>query len=125
MTINALAERARGHLTGGKARFDPITLLILSTIISTVIGHYLERWLERCEAKSIRQPGWWARYRLRGRIRDAFTDVHTQKTLWLRTGVHVDGKAMDREYGDEVHAALLAMAAELTDEQIQATLRPC
>lgn len=119
MTTDQLRDRALAHLPGGRARFDPITLLILGAVVSAAIGHYVELGLSKCEAKAIRNPGFIARWKLRRAIRAACNDPRVTASM---AGTQWTPASLDAAHGDDVQAALLALVAGLSDGEIASTI---
>ena len=120
MTRDQLKDRAVASLPGGSARLDPITLIILGAILSTVIARYLSRAMDKCEHKSIRNPGFIARWQLRRAVRAGWRSPEVAAAVGNPS---YSPDALDRAYGDDVHAALLRMAGSLSDAEIDSVIR--
>jgi hypothetical protein len=110
-----LHRRALANATSGNsAQFGPLALLILGAILSAVISHLVQRCLNNIDPVTLRSPGVFRRWQLRRLIRDRCADV---AVLEVACQGGLDAKALDRAYGDTVHAALLATGAGLSEPE--------
>ena len=117
MTQANLRDAVLGRLPADRARFDPITLILIGALISSVVAHFVEEGLAKCEHKAIRNPGMFTRWKLRRAIRSHWSDPSVARAAVIPG---VNAAALDRMYGDDVYAALVATVATLTDAEIDA-----
>jgi hypothetical protein len=109
VTIEEFSEEVCNNieLPDGRKEFDPFTLMILMTAIGTVVSHYVEKWLDKCEHKTIRNPTPAQRIRLRLRVEAVFL---------------VKAPKLMTRYSKPVTDAILKTLASKTDDQVGAAL---
>jgi hypothetical protein len=120
-----LHRRALANATSGNsAQFGPLALLILGAILSAVISHLVAKCLNNVDPVTVRSPGLFKRWQLRRLIRERCGDVAVLEAA--RQG-GLDAPALDRAYGDTVHAALLATGAGLSQPEAMGLTKgaPC
>lgn len=116
LTLPALADRALATLPS-RAKFDPLTLVILSALIGEVCVKLVDECFDTLKPKSIRSPGLIRRQLLWPVIRSATCSprvvAETQGRGW-------DGARVYRELGGDCYEAVLGLGRGLSDGEIAA-----
>jgi|GEM_PF-6231080 len=113
-----LQHRALAHAKNqGTVKLDPISLLILSAILSTVISHLVKRCLNHIDPRSARNPSLYRRWQLRRLVRQGCRD---RSVLEAAHTAERDANVIDRIWGGTAYVALLKTGASLSESEASA-----
>lgn len=114
MTPEDVERRAVDNIPGGPAQFDPLTLLVISAIISAVVRWLVTRCLNRLFPAHVQRPGVFARYRFRQIVRECCSDPAVLRAAGVKSAAEIDD-----ELGKVAYHALLATGAEMSDDEVR------
>lgn len=111
MTNADLVSRALDNVSTPRPQLGPLTLLVLSAVLTAAIEHYVEKCLDRLDGKTLRSPGPVRRWQ-HWRVICGITTEHDGEI----------GAAGRKEVDQLAYDALLKMSAGLTDGEVHAFL---
>lgn len=110
-----LQRRALAHATNqGAVKLDPISLLILSAILSAVISHLVKKCLNHIDPSTVRNPGLYRRWQLRRLVRQGCGDPAVYEQA---QAAGLDVGATDHAWGHMAYVALLKTGADLSESE--------
>jgi hypothetical protein len=123
ITARILARTVANSQRKGVA-FGEIEILILSAIVSAVVSWFVEHLLDKhCDQKSVRNPGWLAKWRLRRAIGRLCENAQKLPQAIQLTRIETGAsRSFDRRYGELIHAACLQEAYAAQEHEVAALL---